>query len=65
MIQILCYDVAAEQVVEEVSETVWLAPTMKTKPKAQVIEEGQDVHFECTITGKPQPEVCSPLSYSA
>ncbi len=51
------YDVVAEQVVEEVSETVWLAPTMKTKPKAQVIEEGQDVHFECTITGKPQPEV--------
>ncbi len=42
---------------EEVTTEEWLAPTMKTKPKAQQVTEGETVHFESTLKGKPQPEV--------
>ena len=30
---------------------------MKQKPKAQVVDQGQTVTFECTIEAAPKPEV--------
>ena len=34
-----------------------MAPTIVQKPKAQVVDEGETVTFECRLTAKPAPEV--------
>jgi hypothetical protein len=34
-----------------------MAPRIVQKPKAQVVDEGQTVTFECKLTSKPEPQV--------
>ena len=34
-----------------------LAPSIVSKPKAQAVNEGETMHFECSLTAKPAPEV--------
>ena len=51
--------VAPEQ---EEKEQEGLAPSIVSKPKAQVAEEGETIHFECSVVASPAPEVrCLPF----
>ena len=34
-----------------------MAPTIVQKPKAQNVDEGETVTFECKLTAKPAPDV--------
>ena len=34
-----------------------MAPTIVQKPKAQVVDEGTSVTFDCTVKANPKPEV--------
>ena len=34
-----------------------VAPSVIKKPKAQVVDEGVDVVFECTLVANPAPQV--------
>jgi hypothetical protein len=50
-------DLLTEPLFPAVPEEAGFAPTMKQKPKAQVVDQGQTVTFECTIQASPKPEV--------
>ena len=36
-----------------------ITPSIVTKPKAQVVDEGETVTFTCKLTASPQPAVSS------
>ena len=36
-----------------------ITPSIVTKPKAQVVDEGETVTFTCKLTASPQPSVSS------
>ena len=42
---------------QDVKEQEGLAPSVVSKPKAQVVVEGEIFHLECSLVASPAPEV--------